>query len=56
MQYTIIPANAETKTPQTIQRIDDDGQIWSIPCDERNSDYQAYLAYVANGNKTPTIQ
>ena len=39
-----------------VQRTDDNGQVWSIPCDERNSDYQAYLAYVANGNQTPTTQ
>jgi len=46
--YTIIPANSEIRTPQTIQRIDDDGQVWSIPCDERNSDYQTYLASQEN--------
>lgn len=26
-----------------IERIDDDGKVWSIPIDESNSDYQAYL-------------
>ena len=24
----------------------DDGKIWSIPLDEGNSDYQAYLKYL----------
>lgn len=27
-----------------IQRTDPDGKIWSIPMDEANADYQAYLA------------
>lgn len=26
-----------------IQRTDEDGKIWSIPINESNSDYQAYL-------------
>lgn len=26
---------------------DDQGKVWSVPCDESNSDYQAYLAYLA---------
>jgi hypothetical protein len=30
-----------------IFRIDDDGTEWAIPIDEANSDYQAYLAYLA---------
>jgi hypothetical protein len=27
-----------------IQRTDEDGQVWFIPTDPANSDYQAYLA------------
>lgn len=26
-----------------IERVDSNGQIWSIPIDEANSDYKAYL-------------
>jgi len=37
-----------------LERTDLDGKIWSIPMVEGNSDYQAYLAYVANGNKVPS--
>lgn len=27
----------------TLQRIDPDGKVWSIPMDENNADYQRYL-------------
>ena len=41
--------------------VEDNGSIWyeengyriSFVPDPANSDYQAYLAYVANGNKAP---
>ncbi len=36
----------------TIQRIDEDGKVWSIPIDETNSDYQAYLA----AQSTPSVE
>jgi hypothetical protein len=34
----------------SVFRTDADGTIWSIPFDESNSDYQAYLAWCAEGN------
>ena len=30
-------------SPSSIQRTDPDGKVWSIPMDEANADYQAYL-------------
>ena len=49
MKYEIV----ESKNEKIIMRISDDGIISWVPMNEANSDYQAYLAYVANGNKAP---
>ena len=35
---------------KAIKRILDDGTISSIPMDSANSDYQAYLKWIADGN------
>lgn len=48
MKYEVL--NRETPLGDihvNIQRTDDDGTVWVIPVDESNSDYQAYLAWVA---------
>jgi hypothetical protein len=36
--------------PCAIQRTDSNGQVWSIPMDTDNTDYQAYLKWIAEGN------
>ena len=41
-QYTV--QNDLDNKPSYILRTDDDGQVWCIPTDPANSDYQAYLA------------
>ena len=38
----------ETETSTIISRTDDNGQIWYIPADLANSDYQRYLAWLEN--------
>ena len=37
-----------------IERTDADGKVWSIPMDETNSDYQAYLNPVEHLTEIPT--
>lgn len=34
-----------------IKRTDEDGTVWFIPTDPANSDYQAYLAQLEEGDK-----
>jgi hypothetical protein len=47
MTYQIV----ETEYGPVIRRNNDDGSISIIPMDEANSDYQTYLAWVAEGNE-----
>lgn len=53
MKYKIPSPSTPTQPPVTnaIFRIDDNGEIWSIPFDPANTDYQAYLAWCAEGNE-----
>ena len=33
----------------SVFRTDDNGQVWSIPFDPANTDYQAYLKWISEG-------
>lgn len=35
---------------KSVRRTDPDGKVWFIPFSDNNTDYQAYLAWVAEGN------
>jgi hypothetical protein len=44
MEKSIYEVIEKTDTaPSQIKRIDADGQVWLIPINEANSDYQRYL-------------
>ena len=38
-----------------IRMTDADGRVWWVPEDEGNADYQAYLAWLAEGNEPEVI-
>tara|TARA_R100000773_G_C4208980_1_gene109041 strand:+ start:1034 stop:1222 length:189 start_codon:yes stop_codon:yes gene_type:complete len=47
---TYVDVDGNTQSHKAIKRILDDGTITSIPTNEGNTDYQKYLAWVAEGN------
>ena len=48
MNYFI--KSATEFSSEVVIRIDEDETMWCIPPDSGNSDYQKYLAWVAEGN------
>ena len=49
IKHNAIPAMGIPETT-TIQVTQDDGQIWSVPMEDDNVDYQNILAWVEDGN------
>ncbi len=49
ISYKLYPNDENGASRKAIQKTDG-GIIYSIPFDERNTDYQEYLAWVADGN------
>jgi hypothetical protein len=51
MKYEVIVLDLHNGETTIIQRTDEDGTVWGIPTDPANSDYQAYLAQLEEGDK-----
>ena len=49
ISYKLYPNDENGASRKAIQKTDG-GMIYSIPFDEGNTDYQEYLAWVAEGN------
>ena len=49
ISYKLYPNDENGASRKAIQKTDG-GMIYSIPFDEGNTDYQEYLAWVADGN------
>ena len=52
MNYKLIKSSIEGDDTTTgVLLTQDNGQVWSIPFNPNNTDYQTYLAWVAEGNE-----
>jgi hypothetical protein len=46
--FNLLETTDSFGNPDTlVQKIDDNGSVWAVPKDPANSDYQAYLASIA---------
>ena len=50
MIYQLCPLAKGNTEYKAVNRIDDNGSITSIPFDPANTDYQAYLKWLEEGN------
>jgi hypothetical protein len=56
MEYEIVEYKYMGMTIKNIKAINDAGEVLWIPLDPANSDYQAYLAWVAEGNEATVVE
>ena len=56
MKFELREVEIISTTIEQIVMIEDSGKEWMVPQDPANSDYQAYLAWVAEGNEAPVSE
>jgi len=55
-EYLVTNTNIMGEDVEIITLKDENSTIWCIPQDPANKDYQAYLSWVAEGNKADVIE